>query len=179
MNEFINGVIKVALAIRGTVGGIIGPRLLLYQLLSLVISGALVWISIYCVSRSGWLNKRIEYWMDYLGRGDVGKRRRLKAWNQIIKRMRTDQLANWKAAVLEADRLMDDMLTGAGYRYPTINERFAAITPEELSNAAQIQEVHRLRNRIAQEPDFTPTKEGVVEILRVYKKAFQEFGLLD
>lgn len=117
--------------------------------------------------------------MDYLGQGDVGKKRRLRAWNQIIERMRTNDLANWKAAVLEADRLMDDLLTGAGYRYDTVDERFKAITPEELSNAVQIQEAHRLRNRIAQEPDFTVTKEEALEILRVYKKAFQEFALLD
>lgn len=179
MNDFINAVIKIALTIREVVGGIVAPNLLIFQLISLVVSGALLWLCIYCISRSGWLNKRIENWMDYLGRGDVGKRRRLRAWNQIIRRMRTDEMANWKAAVLEADRLMDDLLTGAGYRYPNADERFKEIKPEELSNAAQIQEAHRLRNRVAQEPDFAVTKEQTLEILRVYKKAFQEFGLLD
>ncbi len=179
MNEVLKTIIEILLDIREMVGGFISPRLLIFQLLSLIISGVFVWLIIYCTSRSGWLNKRVEDWMDYLGKGDVGKRRRLRAWNQIIKRMRTDDLSNWKMAILEADRLMDDLLKAAGYRFDTADERFKQIKPEELSNAAQIQEAHRVRNRVAQEPDFIINKEEALGILRVYKKSFQEFGLLD
>src|SRR3989344_8784105 len=149
MSDLIKGLMNIILDVRETVGGFIAPKLLIFQLLSLVISGVFVWLIIYCISRSGWLNKRIEDWMDYLGKGDVGKRRRLRAWNQIIKRMRTDDLSNWKMAILEADRLMDDLLKAAGYRFDTADERFKQIKPEELSNAPQIQEVHRVRNRVA------------------------------
>lgn len=179
MNGILKTIIDFLLSIREVVGGFIAPRLLIFQLLSLVISGVLVWLIIYSISRSGWLNKRIEQWMDYMGKGDVGKRRQLRAWNQIIKRMKTPDLSNWKMAILEADNLMDDILKAVGYRFDTANERFKNIKVEELSNADKIQEAHRVRNRIAQEPDFTITKEEALEILRVYKKSFQEFGLLD
>ncbi len=179
MKEFLNVVIKVILDFRQAAGDYLGPRLYIFELVSVIISGILVWGIIFTVSKSGWLNKRIENWMDYLGVGDVGKRRQLKAWNQIVKRIKTNDVSNWKMAILEADKLLDDILKGAGYRAETHDERIKQVGPEALSNIEQIREAHRVRNRVAQEPDFTITKDEAIATLKIYKAAFQEYGLLD
>lgn len=170
---------KYILNFREIVGGFLGPNLYIFQLISLVISGALLWGIIYTVSRSGWVNKRVEDWMDYLGVGSVGKRRQLKAWVQIVKRMKTNNLGNWKVAILEADKILDDILKGGGYRADTTDGRYKQLTPDSLSSAAEVQEAHRFRNRVAQEPDFAFTKDEAVTILKAYKKALREFGVLD
>lgn len=183
MNEFIKDVIdatiKVTLDFREAAGAYLGPRLYIFQLMSLVISGVLIWGIIYTVSKSGWLNKRIENWMDFLGVGDVGKRRQLRAWNQIVKRIKTNDMSNWKVAILEADKILDDIIKASGFRADTHDERIKQVMPEVLSNIEQIREAHRVRNRIAQEPDFTITREEAIATLKIYKAAFQEYGLLD
>lgn len=179
MKEFLDVVIKVILDFRAEAGAYFGPRLYIFQLLSLVISGVLIWGIIYTISKSGWLNKRIENWMDFLGVGNVGKRRQLKAWSQIVRRVKTNEMSNWKMAILEADKLLDDILKASGYRADTHDERIKQVMPEALSNIEQVREAHRVRNRVTQEPDFTITKEEAIATLKIYKAAFQEYGLLD
>lgn len=179
MNEFLNSVIKFLLDFRAAAGDFIGPRLYIFQLLALLVSGLLVWLIIYCISRSGWLIKRSEEWMDRLGVGDVGRTRQLRAWNQIVRKMKTKNVSNWKQSILEASRLLDEVLKSSGYRADTAEERFKQIQPEELSNLTQLQEANRLRNRVAQEPDFVISYDDALAVLKVYKKSFQEFGLLD
>ena len=167
------------LSFRSIMGGIIGPNLYIFEITSLIISGLLVWGIIFTATQSNYLNKRVEEWMDYLGYGDVGKMRRLKAWKQIVRKMRSVNPVDWKLAVMEADRIFDDMIRAAGYRAVAADDRYKQITPEFVANFDDIQAVHKIRNRCAQEPDFAISKEEAVGVLRIYKKAFQEFGLLD
>jgi hypothetical protein len=179
MEQFIQNAVKMMLDFREAAGNFIGPRLLLFQLASVVISGLLLWVIIYSIVRSGWVNKRIEEWMDYLGVGDVGRRRQLKAWNQIVKRMKTGEMNNWKVAILEADKILDDVIKASGYRADTAEERFKQLTPEAVPHLSELQQAHRVRNRVAQEPDFIISKDDALTALKVYKKVFQHFGLLD
>ena len=180
MEKVINEIVKYTLEFRQIAGNFFAPpRLYIFQLVSLILSGVLVWGIIYTISRTGWINRKIEYWMDYLGVGDVGKRRQLVAWKQIVKRMKTGEVSNWKLAIMEADKLLDEILKTSGLKAATAEERFKQLTPESVSNFAQLQEAHRARNRVAQEPDFNITKDEVLSVLKVYKTAFQEFGLLD
>lgn len=179
MQKAIDIIIKSVLDFREAALNFIGPNLYIFQLISVVISGVLLWGIIYCISRTGWLNKKIEIGMDYLGVGDVGKRRQLRAWQQIVKKIKTDNMSNWKTAILEADKILDDILKASGYRADTADERFKQLTPETISNLPQLETAHRLRNRVAQEPDLTLTKDEALATLKIYKKSFQEFGLLD
>lgn len=179
MNALINSVVKIILDFRSAIGSFLGPNLYILQILALLISGFFVWGIIYTVSRSGWLNKRTEEWMDKMGIGDVGKRRQLRAWNQIVKKMKINDMTKWKTAILEADKILDDILKASGYRADTSEERFKQIKPEELSILSELQEAHRVRNRVAQEPDFVISYDEALKVLKIYKKAFREFGLLD
>lgn len=179
MQEYLQQFADGVLYFRSIMGDIIGPNLYIFEITSLVISGVLVWGIVFTATQSNFFNKRIEDWMDYLGYGDVGKLRRLKAWKQIVKKMRNDNPADWKIAVMEADRILDDIIRAAGYRSVSTDERFKQITPEFVENFDDVQSAHKIRNRCAQEPDFVLPKEEAVRVLRIYKKAFQEFGLLD
>jgi hypothetical protein len=97
----------------------------------------------------------------------------------VIKRMNTGEMTNWKLAIMEADHVLDEIVKASGFRAPTADERFKQLGPEMFTNLAELQEAHRVRNRVAQEPDFMITKDEALKTLRVYKKSFQEAGLLD
>lgn len=179
MKEFIDIILELTLNFREEAGRIISSNLLLFQLGSVIISGILIWGTIYAIVRSKWINRKTELWMDYLGVGDVGKRRQLRAWKQIVRKMRSDDINNWKTAIIDADKILDDIVKSSGYRADTADERIKQLAPEALSNSEQVKEAHRVRNRAAQEPDFMITKEETLATLKIYKKSFQEFGLLD
>ncbi len=175
LQQFVDFVIKF----REIAGGFIGPRLYIFEISSLIISSLLFWGIIYTATRSDFFNKKFEDWMDYFGYGDVGKRRQLRAWRKIVQKMKSEDPMQWKVSILEADKIMDDMIRAAGFRSITTDERFKQITPEFVANFDEIQAAHKVRNRCAQEPDFMVAKEEAIQTLRAYKKAFQEFGLLD
>lgn len=179
MQQYLQQFVDFVINFRSVVGGFLGPRLYIFELSSLVISAVLLWGIIFAATQSNYFEKRREEWMDYLGYGDVGKRRQLRAWRMIVKKIRSDDPTQWKLAIMEADRIFDDMIKAAGFRAPTSEERYKQITPEFTANFDDIQAAHKIRNRCAQEPDFMITKEEAIQALRAYKKAFQEFGLLD
>ncbi len=179
MQEYLQQFVDFVLKFREVVGGFIAPRLYIFELSSLVISAVLLWGCIFAATRSDFFNKKFEDWMDYLGYGDVGKRRQLRAWRKIVKKMRSEDPMQWKVAILETDKIFDDMIRAAGFRATVTDERFKQITPEFVANFDEIIAAHKTRNRCAQEPDFMLTKEEAIQTLRAYKKAFQEFGLLD
>lgn len=184
MENFIktttDAIVKYFFGFRETAGGILGPMLPALQVIALVLSGVFLWFTIYFIAKSRWLNSRIiEKGMDYFGIGDVGRLRQLRAWNNVVKRMQTNEMANWKLAIMEADRVLDEVLKVSGFRAATVDERFKQLGPEMFTNLAELQEAHHVRNRVVQEPDFIISKDDALKVLRVYKKSFQEAGLLD
>lgn len=179
MKEFINKLIEYILDFREIAGGVLGPALPTIQWIAVVLSGILVWLIIYIGVKSNWFVKRTEEWMDRFGVGSVGKWRQLRAWKHIIMRVRTKDPTQLKLAIMEADLVMDEVLKESGYRQDTADERFKELNSALLSNADQIQEAHKVRNRCAQEPDFVIGYEDALTTLKIYKRAFQEYGLLD
>ncbi len=179
MQKYLDWTLDIVLKIRGGIGDFLAPNLYIFEILSLIISGVLIWGIIYTATESNFFVKRIEEWMDFIGWGDVGKMRQLTAWKRIRRRMRGPNMSEWKLAIIEADRLMDDLLRSSGLRALHSDERYKQLSPENLSNLEELLEAHQIRNRCAQEPDFQLSKEEAIRVLRVFKKSFQEFGLLD
>jgi len=184
MENFINtttdAIVKYFFEFREVSGNILTPALPVFYVIALVLSGILLWMTIYFIAKSNWISTRIiEKGMDYFGVGDVGRYRQLRAWNNVVKRMQTGDMSNWKLAIMGADHVLDEIMKASGLRAPTADERFQQLGPEFFSNLAELQEAHRIRNRSAQEPDFIISKEDALKVLRVYKKSFQEAGLLD
>ncbi len=182
MNTFekiIKTTVDYFFEVRSFVGQYLEPALPTLYVFAAIFSGIMLWLAIYCIAKSSWLNTKIEKGMDFFSVGDVGRRRQLKAWNHVVRRMQTNDMTNWKLAILEADNVLDEIVKASGYRAPSADERFKQLTPETVSNLAELQEAHRARNRVAQEPDFLINKDEALQVLRVYKKSFREFGLLD
>ena len=173
-------IIKYFSSFREIAGNILRPALPVLYVIAILISGILLWLTIYCISASHYLkNKVIEKYMDMFGIGSVAKLRQLKAWKRVVSRMKTKEPNNWKMAIIEADLVMDEVIKSSGYRGANTDERFKQVEPNVLANAEELREAHKIRDRVAHEPDFTIGKEDALRILRVYKKSFQEFGLLD
>ena len=179
MQKFLQTIIDLSLTFRQFIIENLGPYLPFIHGVSIVISALLLWGIIYFIFSSGWLRFKYDQWTDVLGSADIGRRRQLRGWKQILKRLKTENMSNWKLAVLEADKILDEIFKMSGYRGETVHDRFAQITPEVLSNIEKINQAHRVRDRIKQEPDFVITKEEAIEIAKIYQQSFQELGLID
>lgn len=149
------------------------------QAFSVLLSAALFAGIIFFILRLGILNYHAERFIDISGIGDLSRRRSIKAWQQIQKRMRLGGEANLKLAVIEADKIFDEIIKLTGYKGETMADRLKQITPAQLSNIEKIWQAHKARNRIVHEPDFHLTLEQTEMALEIYKQAFQEMGLID
>jgi hypothetical protein len=154
-------------------------NLLTFQIISFFVSVVLLSFVVYFIIRLNIVGEKIDDFVDILGKADISQRRSLKAWKQIQKRLKTKNNAQLKLAVIEADRILDEILKRSGYQGGTADERLKQITLEQLSNISEILQARRIRNRIALEPDFEISPGEAESLIEIYKKAFQEFGLID
>ena len=177
--QAINQAVEATLKFREWMINFFGPALPWFWVISIVISGLLFWGIVYMIINTGFAKKKIEFYMNKTGVGDVGKRRHLTAWHKIVQRAKQPDETEWKMAILEADKLLDDVLRSSGYNQATVDARFEALTPESLANHEQVMEAHKIRDRVSKDPEFKITHVQAIEVLKIYKKALQEFGLID
>lgn len=156
----------------------ISEKLIWFQLVSFFISGILLGFIIYYLLKINFLKENVEYFFDVLGAKDIPRRRTLKAWKQIQKRLKMRETNQLKLAILEADRILNEILKMAGYQGKTIDERLQQITSAQLSNIEEIKQARKIRSRIANEPDFIITPNEAEIAIDIYRKAFQELNLI-
>ena len=179
MKKLIDILIQISLDFRDWFGAALEPRLPLLYFIAAILSIILLWLTIYAIISSHWVRYKYDLWSDMLGIGDIGKRRQLRGWTQILKRLGTEDMANWKTALLEADAIFDEILKASGYRGDTIHDRFNQLPKEALSVRNRIVAAHEVRDRILQEPEFIITQQQAIEIAKVYQQAFRELGLIE
>lgn len=153
-------------------------NLSVFRFFSIVISAFFLAIIIYLNIILNLTGEKIEHWIDVVGSENISKRRSIKAWKQIQKRLKIGNQIQLKLAILEADRVLEEMFKLAGYPGRNMDERLVQLTSAELSNIEDIRQVHQIRHRIVREPDFSLTLAEAKQALQVYKKAFIEFGLI-
>lgn len=154
-------------------------NLLLLQFISLFISGIFLIFIIYFIIKVNFVGEKVEHYIDVLGTVDISRRRTLKAWKQIQKRLKSKKINQLKIAILEADRILNEVLKMAGYPGKNLEERLSEITPAQLSNIEEIQQVHKFRDRLVSELDLLISANEAEIAIGIYKKAFQELNLIE
>lgn len=105
------------------------------------------------------------------GKPRINKAHFQSAWEKI------EALENYHMAVMKADALVDEALKAARIKGGTMGERLnnAAGFLRDI-NGAWV--AHKLRNKIAHEPDADPTAMECQRALRQFKKALKDLGAL-
>jgi len=109
----------------------------------------------------------------------ITRKRTVRAWQEIEKRLAAGDESNLKLAIIEADKILDDILKLSGLRGDTMADRLKQMTSAQISNLEDIWVVHKIRNRIVHEPDYNISKSEAEQALRIFGRAFQELGLID
>ncbi len=101
-----------------------------------------------------------------------------KEWERVLKYLNSDNSADWKIAVLEADKILDALVKKMGYDGETLGERLKVVEPSDFLTLPQAWEAHRLRNRLAHEADFQMTLRDARRALALYEQVFREFDYI-
>lgn len=96
-------------------------------------------------------------------------------WAKILNKAKGDMNAQ-TLAVIEADKLFDQLLKERGFKGETMGHRLKHAAPS-LSNANKLWRVHKFRNKLVHE-NVTISRKQVLAALRVYEAEMKKLGAL-
>ena len=135
--------------------------------------------TIYFMIRTGWLPNRIDRTEDVILKKNLPKKRSKRGWSHVQKHFFKGDDNSLKIAIIEADKILDDILKAGGFRGENLGERLKKITKAQFPNLDEIWEAHKLRNRLVHETDFKLNRDTAERALGVYERTFKDLGLLD
>ena len=172
-------ILENVLQFRDWIGSWLEPNLLWLQLIGVLLSGLFLWGIIYIITQVQYFNMKVERYMDVFGVGNLTKRKSLKGWQQIRKRIMSEVQQDWKLAVLEADQILNEILKMAGYLGSDLTKKLEILKPENLVSLEEVKDAHSLAIKIVNDPALELTKEDAIRALKSYKNAFKELNLLE
>lgn len=106
---------------------------------------------------------------------DVEKYR--SKWLAIEQSVQRDNEASCHMAILNADKLVDQALIDRGFKGQTMGERLKS-AKTALPHRDNIWQAHKLRNRIAHEPDVKVSYDLTRRALAQFKQTLKDLGAI-
>jgi len=138
-------------------------RVLVFKIIFIIISVIFLGFIIYFSLKTTYLGLLfIEDMENSLSWKDYGQSKVLKKWKKIKKRLKKDNHFEHKLALVEAAKLLEDILKKIGK-----NEISLADKLREL-------EIHNIYEEIAKDPNYRLTKVEAEEIIEIIEKSLKE-----
>ncbi|MDD5165033.1 MAG: hypothetical protein PHG25_00620 [Candidatus Pacebacteria bacterium] len=97
-------------------------------------------------------------------------------WERVQTHVSSENPSDWRQAILEADIMLEDVLTTLGYQGEGIGEKLKRVEKGDMHTLQDAWEAHLVRNKIAHEgSDFALTKYEAQHVIAQYKRVFEEF----
>jgi hypothetical protein len=97
-------------------------------------------------------------------------------WESVQKHIGSTNQNDWKQAIIEADVMLDDILTKMGYRGESVGEKLKRVATGDFATLDDAWEAHKVRNRIAHDgSNFVLSEHDAKQTIQKYKKVFEEF----
>lgn len=110
----------------------------------------------------------------------VSNKKETKAqWDKIARKLQGQNESGYKVAIIEADKMIDELLIKLKYEGANMGERLEKIPEGQLENLNEIREAHKIRNQIIHEDDFVVNREMAKETMDKYAEILRQFGVLD
>lgn len=95
-------------------------------------------------------------------------------WKSVTLFTESENQSDWKIAVIEADKLLDDALQASGAGGENLGERLKNFDPKVTTWLDDAWDAHKVRNRLAHEADFTLNKYETRKAIGKYEHALRE-----
>ena len=97
-------------------------------------------------------------------------------WEKVIKYVNSDSQAEWRMAILDADVILDEIITKIGYPGESIGEKLKNVEASDFTTINSAWEAHKIRNRVAHEgSDSILSQRLAKKAIGLYKQVFEEF----
>ena len=106
---------------------------------------------------------------------DIKKQRNQK-WVRVEQLMESGNPSDWRLAIIEADILLDEMISRMPYQGETLADKMKKVEKSDFSTIESAWEAHKARNQIVHAgSDYILTEHEAKRIINLYREVFQEF----
>jgi hypothetical protein len=109
----------------------------------------------------------------------TGKKKLQKKWNDIRQKLESQNEADYKVAVIEADDVINDLVAGLGYKGENFGERLGNIPDAQVVNIEGMKQAHEVRNRIIHDDNFQLSREDAEIALGHFEELLRDFQVLN
>jgi hypothetical protein len=102
----------------------------------------------------------------------------IDAWRRIDGYVRSENPSDWKIAILEADNLLEEVITDMGFEGENFGEKLKSIKPSQFPYLDHAWEAHKLRNDIAHSTNRPLAHSEANRIVGLYERVFRELKVL-
>lgn len=99
-------------------------------------------------------------------------------WQEIRRHVDSFVEAEWKLAVIEADKFVDDVLKTAGFAGESMGERLMLIKPDQIINIQYLWDAHKLRNLLVHDANFRLTHQQAIFAINAFESVLKELSAL-
>lgn len=172
ISAFLQGKIISVTTVQEFFTGIQG----LLTVLSLVLFAGIIWIGL----RAGDLHHKVHSQYAPIPVEEVEAKGIMVEWQVVLNHINSENPAEWKLAILEADNMLDEILEDQGYVGETVAEKLKVMTPSRIASYEDIWDAHKVRNQIAHGGaiDMELTKKMARDTIAKFENAFKDLGYL-
>lgn len=102
----------------------------------------------------------------------------IEAWKRIDGYVRSENPSDWKIAILEADNLLEEVITRMGFEGENFGEKLKSIKPSQFPYLDHAWEAHKFRNDIAHSTDRPLAHSEANRIVGLYEQVFRQLKVL-
>lgn len=99
-------------------------------------------------------------------------------WKEILDHMGSTNEGEWKFAIIEADKLLEQLLGSSGYPGDTMGERLMNIEAGQLQTLDGLWEAHKIRNRLVHDNNYFLRYAEAKKAIQLYEGTLKELGAL-
>lgn len=110
----------------------------------------------------------------------ISKSKMQKRWDKIKSRLKDDNIAQYKVAIIEADVVAEEILDGIGYKGANMSEKLEQVGANHLDDHLEsLLGAHKIRNKIVNEPDYVIDQRMAIAVVGVYENFLKYLEFLD
>lgn len=154
----------------------------IYSVLAFLASALLLFGIIYAKIRTAELEKHHHHILHHAeeeyahSQSHVSKNQR---WEDALLHAESENPNDWRLAIIEADIMLESLLTSLGYAGLTIGDKLKQASPQFFKTIDDAWQAHKVRNDIAHRgSDFVLTKRLAKDTLERYRRVFHEFDIV-
>ncbi len=104
---------------------------------------------------------------------------RNEKWEKVLKYLNSNNISDWRLAIIEADVMLEEMLRSKGFPGDSVGDMLKSADKSEFLSLDDAWEAHKVRNAIAHSGgDFQLTEREAKRVIALFEKVFKEFQVI-